>query len=159
MAQVYAVAGKDVVLVGRSDESLARAIDNVRASLADFIRHGLVRPPTPTRRSRASRPRRARARREAQLVIEAVTHDMPLKLDLFARLDRSARRRRCWHVERPAGERARRAVEHRERVIATHFWYPPQLIPLVEVCGSPETAPDVVPWVCAALRAAGKEPR
>ena len=42
VAQVYAVAGKDVVLIGRSDESLARAIENIRASLADFTRHGLV---------------------------------------------------------------------------------------------------------------------
>ena len=49
-------------------------------------------------------------------------------------------------------------VTNRERVIATHFWYPPQLIPLVEVCGGPETAPDVLAWTCDAVRACGKEP-
>ena len=42
VAQVYAVAGKTAVLIGRSDESLARAVENIRASLADFTRHGLV---------------------------------------------------------------------------------------------------------------------
>ena len=51
-----------------------------------------------------------------------------------------------------------RHVRHRERVIATHFWYPPQLIPLVEVCASPATAPEVVQWTCDAVRACGKEP-
>jgi 3-hydroxybutyryl-CoA dehydrogenase len=49
-------------------------------------------------------------------------------------------------------------VKNKGRVIATHFWYPPQLLPLVEVCGAPETAPDVIEWTCAQLRAAGKEP-
>jgi 3-hydroxyacyl-CoA dehydrogenase len=49
-------------------------------------------------------------------------------------------------------------VRHRERVIATHFWYPPQLIPLVEVCASPATAPEVLSWTCEAIRACGKEP-
>ena len=31
-------------------------------------------------------------------------------------------------------------VTHRGRVVAAHFWYPPQLIPLVEVCAGPERA-------------------
>jgi 3-hydroxybutyryl-CoA dehydrogenase len=42
--------------------------------------------------------------------------------------------------------------------VAAHFWYPPQLISLVEVCAGPETAPDVVPWICNVLQAAGKVP-
>jgi 3-hydroxybutyryl-CoA dehydrogenase len=49
-------------------------------------------------------------------------------------------------------------VAHRERVIAAHFWNPPQLIPLVEVCAGPETAPEVTPWICAVLRTVGKQP-
>ncbi len=49
-------------------------------------------------------------------------------------------------------------VRHRERVVAAHFWNPPQLIPLVEVCAGPETDPAVVPWLCEVLRAAGKQP-
>ncbi len=49
-------------------------------------------------------------------------------------------------------------MRHRERVIAAHFWYPPQLIPLVEVCAGPATAPELVPRLCEILRAVGKEP-
>jgi 3-hydroxybutyryl-CoA dehydrogenase len=49
-------------------------------------------------------------------------------------------------------------VKHPERVIATHFWYPPQLIPLVEVCAGPRTDPEITAWTCDALKAAGKEP-
>jgi 3-hydroxybutyryl-CoA dehydrogenase len=49
-------------------------------------------------------------------------------------------------------------VKLKGRVIATHFWYPPQLLPLVEVCGAPETDAAVIDWTCARLRDAGKEP-
>ena len=92
-------------------------------------------------------------------MIEAVTHDMPLKVELFAELDRICPPPTVLATSSgsPASE-VHGKVTHRERVIATHFWYPPQLIPLVEVCGSPDTAPDVLQWTCDAVRACGKEP-
>lgn len=49
-------------------------------------------------------------------------------------------------------------VIKKERVVAAHFWYPPQLLPLVEVCGSPRTTPHVIERICRDLKAAGKEP-
>ena len=95
----------------------------------------------------------------AQLVIEAVTEDLNLKREIFGRLDRI-----CPPPTVLASSSGQPAsaliakVRHPERVIATHFWYPPQLIPLVEVCAGPRTAPDVTRWVVRQLRAAGKEP-
>jgi 3-hydroxybutyryl-CoA dehydrogenase len=160
VSQVYAVAGKDVVMIGRSDESLARAIDNIRASLADFERHGLV---TPDAAEAAVMRIRTSTDLEdavgAELVVEAVTHDMALKEELFGELDRICPPPTVLATSSgsPASEVHGR-VEHRERVIAAHFWYPPQLIPLVEVCASRETASEVVEWTCDAVRACGKEP-
>jgi 3-hydroxybutyryl-CoA dehydrogenase len=160
VAQVYAVAGKDAVLVGRNDESLARAVENIRASLADFTRHGLV-----TEDEAAAALGRIRTTTDlaaaagAQLVVEAVTHDMDLKRQLFCELDRICAPPAVLASTSgsPASEVHER-VGHRERVIAMHFWYPPQLIPVVEVCGSPATGPDVVAWACDAVRACGKKP-
>ncbi|MDX6591546.1 MAG: 3-hydroxybutyryl-CoA dehydrogenase [Gaiellales bacterium] len=160
VSQVYAVAGKDVMLIGRSGESLGRAIDNIRSSLADFERHGLVtaeEADAAVGRIRTSTDLADAA--TAQLVIEAVTHDMPLKVDLFGQLDEICPQPTVLATSSgaPASDVHDR-VRHRERVIATHFWYPPQLIPLVEVCASPETAPDVLAWTCDAMRACGKDP-
>jgi 3-hydroxybutyryl-CoA dehydrogenase len=160
VAQVYAAAGKDVVLVGRATESLGRAIDNVRASLADFERHGLVSAAEAN--AAVTRIRTTTDLAEAaaaDLVIEAVTHDMPLKVSLFGELDRICPPPTVLATSSgaPASDVHER-VRHRERVIATHFWYPPQLIPLVEVCASPATAPEVLGWTCDAIRACGKEP-
>jgi hypothetical protein len=49
-------------------------------------------------------------------------------------------------------------MKHPERAVAMHFIYPAQLIPVVEVCGGPQTAPEVVAWACAMLKAVGQTP-
>lgn len=160
IAQVFAAAGKAVVMIGRAEESLAKARVNIRASLDDFVRHGMLsetaaaaalgRVVTSTALAEAAR---------AELVIEAVTEDLPLKIDLFGRLDalcppQTVLASSSGQPPSALGER----VTRKERLIATHFWYPPQLLPLVEVCGGELCDPAVVKWTCAELRNAGKEP-
>jgi len=160
VAQIFAMAGRPVILIGRNRDSLSLARQKIADSLADFVRHGLVAEGDVAAildRLTLSVDLKDAAR--AQLVIEAVTEDLGLKLDLFGKLDAicPAPAVLASSSGQPASALVAQ-VKHRERVIATHFWYPPQLIPLVEVCAGPETAPDVVDWVCKELRAAGKEP-
>ena len=160
VAQVFAVAGKRVRMIGRGAESLKRAKGRIGEGLALFRDNGLigageaeaalVRVETSTDLEDA---------RGAQLVVEAVPEDMALKRDIFRRLDAicpppAVLASSSGH---PASELVD-GVRHPERVIAAHFWYPPQLLPLVEVCGGPETSGEVVQWTCTALREAGKEP-
>lgn len=160
VAQVFAVAGKRVRLIGRSEKSLARALDNIRSSLAQFTAHDLVSAAeAEAALARITISTQLEDAAAAELVIEAVTEDLDLKRDIFARLDRIVAPPAVLATSsgQPASVVAD-GVKHRERLIATHFWYPPQLIPLVEVCGTLETDADVVAWTCAALRAGGKEP-
>ncbi len=160
VAQVFATAGKKVVLVGRAQDSLERALGRIRSSLDDFVAHGLLaagavesvlRRITPTLRLEDAAA--------AELVIEAVTEDLALKHDIFARLDKICPPPVVLASSsgQPASALIAR-VSAPERVVAAHFWYPPQLIPLVEICGGPQTSPDVVAFTVAAVRAAGKEP-
>ncbi len=88
-----------------------------------------------------------------------MTEDLPLKLGIFEELDRICPPSTILGSSsgQPASALVPR-VKHRARVIATHFWYPPQLIPLVEVCAGPETAPEVLKRTLDILRGAGKEP-
>jgi 3-hydroxybutyryl-CoA dehydrogenase len=160
VAQVFAMAGKKVVLVGRAGDSLERARKRIRASLDDFVAHELLsagqieavmRRITPTTRLEDAAV--------AELVIEAVTEDLALKRDLFGRLDRICPPPAV--LAPSSGQPASALIDKvttPERVVAAHFWYPPQLIPLVEICGGPQTAPEVVAFTAAAIRDAGKEP-
>jgi 3-hydroxybutyryl-CoA dehydrogenase len=51
-----------------------------------------------------------------------------------------------------------RHLKHRERVIGTHFWNPPHLVPLVEVIQNEKTSDAVVRATMELLRDAGKIP-
>ncbi len=160
IAQIFAAAGKDVVMIGRDPESLERAKEKIAASLGDFAAHDLIaRAAIPAILARIKTSTALEDAAPAQLVIEAVTEDLPLKRDIFGKLDRICPLPAVLGSSSGQPASALIAeVAHPERVIATHFWYPPQLIPLVEVCAGPRTAPDVTRWVCDRLKEAGKEP-
>jgi 3-hydroxybutyryl-CoA dehydrogenase len=160
IAEIFAGAGWRVTLIGRRQESLAAALGKIAASLAGFEAHGLV---TAAQREAALRlivtTTDLDAAASAGLAIEAVPEDMALKRAIFARLDAVCRKEAI--LASSSGHLVSElvdAVKTRDRVVAAHFWYPPQLIPLVEVCGGPETATSVVAQVCAILRGVGKEP-
>jgi 3-hydroxybutyryl-CoA dehydrogenase len=160
IAQVFATAGKRVVMIGRDEASLGRAMDRIAASLGDFARHDLVgQGEIPDILARITTSLRLEDAAAAQLVIEAVTEDLALKRGIFGRLDKICAP--SVVLASSSGQPASALiaeVAHPERVIATHFWYPPQLIPLVEVCASQRTLVDITMWVCEELRKAGKEP-
>ena len=160
MAEVFAGAGHPVVLIGRSEASLARAMGNIEASLGEFVENGLLEAaqvPETLGRIRVSTDLGEAAR--AEFVAEAVTEDMSLKLEIFGELDRICSPETILGSSsgHPASELVERVI-HRHRVIAMHFWYPPQLFPMLEVCPGPETSGEVLERTCALLRGAGKEP-
>jgi 3-hydroxybutyryl-CoA dehydrogenase len=159
IAEVFAASGKRVMLIGRSQASLNQAVARIRESLEQFQGQGLLADTIEAIIARISLHTDLGAAAAAELVIEAVPENMALKLDIFEKLDAMTRPDAVLASSsgHPASELAVR-VKNKRRVIATHFWYPPQLLPLVEVCGSPETAPEVIEWTCARLREAGKEP-
>ncbi|MET0482571.1 MAG: 3-hydroxyacyl-CoA dehydrogenase NAD-binding domain-containing protein, partial [Aestuariivirgaceae bacterium] len=89
VAQVFATAGKKVVLVGRAPDSLERALKRIRSSLGDFVAHELLAAgAVDTILRRITPTTRLEDAAAAELVIEAVTEDLALKRDLFARLDK-----------------------------------------------------------------------
>jgi len=148
------------VLIGRSEPSLERARGRIRESLDLFRAHGLLEAAgaaAALERLQTSIDLEDAA--PAELVVEAVPEDTELKLEIFRRLDSICVPPAVLSSSsgRPASSLVER-VKHRERVVAAHFWNPPQLMPLVEVCGGPETAPEVVAWLLGVLEAAGKAP-
>lgn len=160
VAQVFAAAGTPVRLIGRRQASLDAAMARIRESLGRFEAHSLVTAPAAAAAlSRISTATDLDAAAGVDLVIEAVPEDLPLKHAVFERLDRICPPPAV--IASSSGQPASRLtirMTRRERVVAAHFWNPPQLIPLVEVCAGPETDPDVVPWLCDALRRVGKQP-
>lgn len=95
----------------------------------------------------------------SQLVIEAVPEKLELKRELLAVLDELnpdaivATNTSVLRITEIAADSARP-----ERVVGTHWWNPPYLIPVVEVVRGERTGEDVARRVSAWLAQAGKTP-
>ncbi len=160
ISQVFARAGKTVRLIGRNPDSLAKAQLAIKANFEAFVGRGqtsadearaaLARIMTSTGMKDAGR---------VDHVIEAVPAVRELQLEVFGQLD---------EICDPAmvlGSTSGQPIslmtgrmKHPERAVAMHFIYPAQLIPIVEVCGGPQTAPGVVAWACDVLKHVGQTP-
>ncbi len=98
--------------------------------------------------------------REAHLVIESAPENMDFKRDLFARLDQLARPDAVLASNTSGLSITEIAApcRHPERVLTTHFWNPPHLMPLVELVRGAHTDEAVVTAVRELLRSCGKTP-
>ncbi len=160
IAQVFARAGKSVCLIGRNDDSLARAKASIESNFGAFVERGLSSEgETAEALSRITTSTDYGDAKEADYVIEAVPAVRELQLEVFGRLDE------ICDPEIVLGSTSGQPIslmvdrmKHPERAVAMHFVYPAQLIPIVEVCGGPQTSPDVVQWACDILKDVGHTP-
>lgn len=98
--------------------------------------------------------------KNADLVIECIAEEMELKQNLFAKLEGICHED-CilatnTSVMSPTEISAK--VNHKERVVGTHFWNPAYLIPLVEVVKTVNTSDEVVNSTIRILEKVGKKP-
>lgn len=94
----------------------------------------------------------------ADLVIEAIPEDLHLKRELLQQVEQSATETifaSNTSVLRITEIAA--AASYPERVVGTHWWNPPYLIPLVEVVKGEKTSTDTVHRTTAWLRTIGKK--
>jgi 3-hydroxybutyryl-CoA dehydrogenase len=97
---------------------------------------------------------------EASFVFEAAPEKLPLKQQIFAELESITAPTTVLASNSsaiPSTEIGAR-LRHRERVIGTHFWNPPHLVPLVEVIQNDKTSNETVRKTIALLRDAGRNP-
>jgi 3-hydroxybutyryl-CoA dehydrogenase len=97
---------------------------------------------------------------KAAFVFEAAPERLPLKQKLFAELEAAVAPDTILASNSSAipSTEIGRHLKHRERVIGTHFWNPPHLVPLVEVIQNEKTSEAVVQATMELLRDAGKIP-
>ena len=102
----------------------------------------------------------ARAMQGATFVFEAAPEKLALKQKIFAELESVVAPETILASNSSAipSTEIGRHLEHRERVIGTHFWNPPHLVPLVEVVQNEKTSDEVVRRTMELLRQAGKTP-
>ncbi len=98
--------------------------------------------------------------RSAKVVFEAAPEKLELKQRIFAELEALVAPDTILASNSSAipSTEIGRNLKHRGRVVGTHFWNPPHLVPLVEVIQTEWTTDDVVRWTMGLLAAAGRKP-
>lgn len=160
ISEVFAKAGHTVKVIGLNDATLASALERIKLSLREFISEGLVKESdVPAVLDRLSFSTKMEDAKDADIVIEALPENMALKTETFGKLEKICSPDAI--LATASGHSVSEVyaeVKKRDRCVATHFWFPPQMLPLVEVCGAPETTKKTLDYICEVLTAIGKKP-
>jgi 3-hydroxybutyryl-CoA dehydrogenase len=154
IAQVFGLAGHDVVITDAHAPTLASARDRILTNLRDLgddvsaVEH--VRVCSDLTEAVAA----------ADFIVEAVREDLAVKQRLFADIERAARpdailasNTSVIPITAIMGQ-----LENRARALGTHWWNPPYLVPLVEVIGTQWTAAAAIDLTMKLHADIGKTP-
>lgn len=98
--------------------------------------------------------------KDADIIIECIPEDMKLKQELFRDLEPMCKAGTIFATNTSVmsiTEISELTVD-KSRVVGTHFWNPPYLIPLVEVVKAEETSDEAMDAVMTFMKEAGKHP-
>lgn len=163
IAQIFATRNYNVTLIDTQKESLAKAIETIRANLSLMAQNGIGDP-------REIEPAISNIRltmdlkealRDADFVLECVSENLELKQALFSQMDALCPKETILATNTSVisiTEIAQKAGHHPERIVGTHFWNPPFLIPLVEVIRARNTSDEVLEATFDLLLKVGKHP-
>ena len=158
----FALAGYDVRLQSRSEESLDRARGMIRDSLERLRGLGSVSEqqaeavPNLVRMSTDL----AEVVEDADLVIESIYEDIDAKTKLFAQLDDLCPQRTILASNTSSflPSRLAAATTRPDKVINAHFLNPPFFVPLVEVVPTEDTSQETTNTLMELLAKLGKQP-
>ncbi len=161
LALHFAKAGYQVSLYSRTQQTIDKGIESIKSNLSlllqkpvgsDEIKNIMGRIRTTTDL--------AQAVEDAPMIIESIAEDLKLKQDAFKTLDEMCPRETILATNTSVisiSEIASKS-KNRERIVGSHFWFPPYLIPLVEVVKGKDTSDHVLDLTYEFMKKAGKHP-
>lgn len=158
---VFARSGFDVKLHDAAPDMLSGALPAIRTSVEDLASFKLIDEPVDAVVARISTcAQLADAVSDADLVQENIAEVVEAKRTLFSELDRLTKPGALL-ASSTSGLPASSFTEDlhgRARCFVAHPVNPPSLVPLVELCGAPWTAPDALQRARVLYEAAGQRP-
>ncbi len=161
IAQAFAVAGYPVILNDIAQAPLDRGMKNVDGSLERLVKKDRM-----TADAKAAAISRITATPDidalagADLIIEAATENLALKLDLFGRLDGLAKPEAiiASNTSSISITKLAAATKRSSQVIGMHFFNPVPVMQLVEVIRGLQTSDQTYTAIEALSKAVGKAP-
>ena len=159
-ATIFARAGWNVRLTDPHRETLAAAPDLIRDELHALARHRLAADPDGAAARVSVATSVADAVEGVELVQENGPENIDRKIMIFAELDRLVPRDALLVSSTSAivASRFTEMLPGRARCLIGHPVNPPHLVPLVELCGAPWTAPEAIERARNIYREIGQVP-
>jgi len=159
-ATIFARAGWQVRLSDPDEATLAAAPGLIGAELRGLAKHGLAENPEQAAGRVRIAASLAEAVREAAFVQESGPERLEIKQAVFAELDRAAPKDAILASSTSAitASRFTETLAGRARCLIGHPVNPPHLVPVVELCGAPWTAPETIERARAVYAGIGQVP-
>ncbi|MFB3827436.1 MAG: 3-hydroxyacyl-CoA dehydrogenase family protein [Bryobacteraceae bacterium] len=156
IAVTLATGGLSTVILSRTGEGARRGLEAARAQARLLEEHGLIEQAPALAASTDFEAAVARA----DLVVESGPESLAFKQEIFERLDSLAPPGAVLASNTSGISITSIAARcHRpERVLTTHFWNPPHLMPLVEIVKGEKTSGEIALAVRDLLARCGKTP-
>ena len=162
MAQEFALAGYEVHTYNRTEEKLQQTIKSIQANLQMLISLGMVSQEQAEQVLKNIHPGTVLKDvvADADVVIESVFENLKLKQEIFQELDKLCPERTILATNSSTLVPSKLAsvTQRPDKVLGTHYFNPPHLLPLVEVVCSSETSDETITTICDLLTKVGKSP-
>jgi 3-hydroxybutyryl-CoA dehydrogenase len=162
IAQVFAIKGYKVKLFDNDSGVLKNAPERIGNNLQTLLEMGLVE--SRELEDCLNRIQLSHTLTEmcegVELAIEAVSENLDLKRTIFSDLERLTPPQTilCSNTSGISISLISEKLQFKERVVGTHFWNPPHIIPCVEVIKSQFTGDEEFHTVIELMERVGKEP-
>ena len=161
IAQACSMAGMDVTLVDTQDSFVQRGMDNIRTSLARFVKSAKL-----TQEQADAVVQRIRTTtslpdgvKDADIVVEVVPEKLDLKQAVFKEIAQHAKADAvlATNTSQLSITAIASAIDRPQDVIGTHFFNPPVMMKLVEVVRGLKTSDRALEVALALAKKLGKE--
>ena len=162
IAQEFACADYRVYLHDINDDLLHNAREQIGKNLKLLAEHGIIAQTSipDTLHRIQSTTELSSAVETADYVVEAVTENLPLKQQIFQELDNLCQPHTILASNTTALMPSQIGLytDRTDKILNTHYFNPPYLIPLVELIRSPNTSDETVSITYDLLTSIGKTP-
>ena len=162
IAQVFGLKGYRVNLFDNDQRMLKSAPNRIQKNLQVFLTLDLVEEPDVERclnNINLCHDMSALCN-GLDVIIEAVSETLEVKKSVFAEMERFASQQTilCSNTSGISIGKISERLQFKERIIGTHFWNPPHVVPCVEVIKSEFTSGEVFNTIVDLMKKIGKEP-
>lgn len=161
IVQTFAVAGHDVVMKGRRQESIDKAYATIEKSLAKLTQKGKMSEEEQSAAlGRIKKSLDMNDVKDADLIVEALSEDMTLKKEIFKELDELCAPQTilATNTSSLSITEIASATKRADKVIGMHFFNPVPMMKLVEIINGKMTSEETFEKIFKLSSEIGKTP-